>query len=99
MSYHRFKIAQAVTSITPDMPPGFFVIVRLLPWVGGEPRYRVMSTIDGHLTAVLESQIRPVAKERTASVHLPLSLHADSHTTRSSLNDPAYRSAELWDQV
>jgi hypothetical protein len=54
LSYHRFKIAQTVTSTTPDMPPGPFVIVRLLPRVGGEPRYRLMSTIDGHQRVMLE---------------------------------------------
>jgi hypothetical protein len=73
LSYHRFKIAQTVTSTTPDMPPGPFVIVRLLPRVGGEPRYRLMSTIDGHQRVMLESQIRSMAEQETASVRLVLS--------------------------
>ena len=58
MSYHRFKIAQTVTSLSPDIPPGPFVIVRLLPLVGGEPRYQAMSTTDGRQRTMLESQIR-----------------------------------------
>jgi hypothetical protein len=37
LSYHRFKIAQTVISLTPDMQPDNFVVVRLLPLVGGEP--------------------------------------------------------------
>ena len=63
------------------MPPGPFVIVRLLPPVGGEPRYRVISTIEGYQRVMLESQIRLVAEAETASVGLLLSMHADDDAT------------------
>ena len=60
MSYHRFKLAQTVTSLSPDIPAAPLVIVRLLPLAGGEPRYRVMNTIDGLQRALPESQIAPI---------------------------------------
>jgi hypothetical protein len=81
LSYHRFKIAQTVTSLAPDLPPGPFVIVRLLPPVSGEPRYRVISTTDGYQRVMLESQIRLVAEPETASVRLLLSTHVDDDAT------------------
>jgi hypothetical protein len=77
LSYHRFKIAQTVISVAPDMPPGPFVIVRLLPPVSGEPRYRVISTIAGFERVVLESQIKVMAEPEAASVRLLLSMHID----------------------
>jgi hypothetical protein len=42
-------------------PPGPLVIVRLLPLLRGEPRYRVISTIDGYQRVMLESQIRLIS--------------------------------------
>ena len=63
------------------MPPGPFVIVRLLPPVSGEPRYRVKSTIDGYQRVMLESHIRLMAEPETASVRLLLSMHADDDAT------------------
>ena len=80
MSYHRFKIAQTVISLTPDMQPDSFVVVRLLPLVGGEPRYRVMSAIDGHQTTMLESQIKSISEATTASARLLLSMHTGDDT-------------------
>jgi hypothetical protein len=65
MPYHRFKVGQTV--VAPSgvrdalMPPGPYVIVRLLPADGGEPHYRVKSAADGHERALLEGQLRPVA--------------------------------------
>ena len=63
------------------MPPGPFVIVRLLPSVSGEPRYRVISTIDGYQKVMLETQIRLIAEPKTASVRLLLSMHGDDDAT------------------
>lgn len=80
MSYHRFKIAQTVISLTPDMQPDNFVVVRLLPLVGGEPRYRVVSAIDGHQTTMLESQIKSISEATTASARLLLSMHTGDDT-------------------
>jgi hypothetical protein len=60
------------------MQPDNFVVVRLLPLVGGEPRYRVMSVIDGHQTTMLESQIKSMSEATTASARLLLSMHADN---------------------
>jgi len=42
------------------IPRGPYIIVRLLPFVGHEPHYRVRSEVDGHERALLESQIRVV---------------------------------------
>ena len=60
---HRFAIGQRV--IVPwagqaaPVPSGTYVVVQLLPLVGGEPHYRVKSTIDGRHWALLESQMLP----------------------------------------
>ena len=59
------------------MPPGPFVIVRLLPPVRGEPRYRIKSTIDGQERVMLESHIRLMAEPDTPPVRLLLSMDAD----------------------
>ena len=70
MPYHRFKIGQTV--VVPwsgpegATPLGPYVIERLLPLVGGEPHYRVRSSVDGHERALLESQIRLPEKLPTA---------------------------------
>ena len=84
MPYHRFKIAQTVTSLAPDIPPGPFVILRLLPQIDSEPQYRLISMIDGHQRTMPESQIGlvPQAKsQRTAPVRLVLAMHADDDAT------------------
>jgi hypothetical protein len=61
MPYHRYKLGQTVEALPGAMiPRGPFVIVRLLPLAGGEPQYRLRSTIDGIERVVLESQIRQV---------------------------------------
>jgi hypothetical protein len=73
LPYHRFKLAQNVTLLAPDIPSCPFVVVRLLPPVGDEPQYHIDSRIDGHRRTVIESQIRPVdnAKvQKPAPVHL-----------------------------
>jgi hypothetical protein len=57
---HRFQIGETVASPSPSIPPGPYIIVRLLPLVGSEPHYRVKSTTDGHERALLEGQIKPV---------------------------------------
>jgi len=64
MPQHRFTVGQTV--VAPSgvrdalIPPGPYVIVRLLPPVGSEPHYRVKSAADGHERAVLEEQIQPM---------------------------------------
>jgi hypothetical protein len=64
MPYHRFQVGQTV--VAPSgvrdalIPPGPYIVVRLLPADGGEPHYRVKSTADGHERALLEGQLRPV---------------------------------------
>ena len=69
MMYHRFKIGQAVvvplSGPQEAIPPGPYVIVRLLPLVDGEPHYRVKSSVDGHERALLEGQIRPAEEQPT----------------------------------
>src|SRR5690242_4752160 len=60
---HRFAIGQRV--IVPcagqaaPVPSGTYVVVQLLPLVGGEPHYRVKSTVDGLRRASLESRMLP----------------------------------------
>ena len=71
MSAHRFRVGQTV--VVPwsgpegALPLGPYVIVRLLPVEGGEPHYRVRSSVDGHERALLESQIK-AQEERAAKV-------------------------------
>jgi hypothetical protein len=64
MPYHRYKVGQTVeapfSGSNALIPRGPLVIVRLMPLVAGEPQYRVRSTADGLVRAVLESQIRRV---------------------------------------
>jgi hypothetical protein len=60
---HRFKSGESVISSSPTVPPGPYVIVRLLPLVHGEPHYRVKSTVDKHDRALLEGQIRLISRE------------------------------------
>jgi hypothetical protein len=69
MPNHRFKIGQTV--VVPgsagafgSMPSGMYVVVRLMPSVGEEPRYHARSTADGHEWALVESQMRPAAEPR-----------------------------------
>jgi hypothetical protein len=74
MPNHRFKVGQKV--VTPSggsdaqIPRGPLTIVRLLPLVGGDPQYRVVSTVDGLKRALLESQIR-LLEETPAAVTAP----------------------------
>lgn len=57
MQHHRYKIGQTVTAHTPGVPPGPYVITRLLPLVGKEPHYRVKDENGGE-RALLESELR-----------------------------------------
>jgi hypothetical protein len=90
VSYHRFKLAQTVTSLSPENPAAPLVIVRLLPLTEGEPRYRVMSTIDGLQRAVPESQIAPIPQFASGvrSADLLPSRHADDENTHQT-NHPS----------
>jgi hypothetical protein len=69
MPDHRFEVGQTI--VVPwsgraggGIPSGMYVVVRLMPSVGGEPRYRAKSTADGHEWALQESQMRPAAEPR-----------------------------------
>jgi hypothetical protein len=61
MPYHRFKVGQTIVAPFGGphalIPRGPHVIVRLLPLIGGEPQYRIRSTVDGQERVVLERQI------------------------------------------
>ena len=59
MTGHRFKVGQAVTAHAPGIPPGPYVIIRLMPLVGNDPHYQGKGA-DGTVRALLESQIRAV---------------------------------------
>jgi hypothetical protein len=75
MPYHRFKVGQMVVAPSGGLdaliPRGPFVIVRLLPFVNGEPHYQVRSLVDGHQRAVLERQIRLVEVPKPEPKELP----------------------------
>jgi hypothetical protein len=70
MPYHWFKVGQTVVAPSGGpgavIPRGPLVVVRLLPFVGGEPQYRVLSKVDGHERVVLEKQIRLLEEQRPA---------------------------------
>ena len=51
------------------IPLGPYVIVRLLPVEGGEPHYRVRSSVDGHERALLESISNHVAGRGSLPVY------------------------------
>ena len=59
--HHRFKIGQTVEAHARGIPPGPYVIVRLLPLVGNIPHYQGKE-YDGTVRALLETQIREVRK-------------------------------------
>jgi hypothetical protein len=59
MPHHRYKLRQNVMAHVADVPPGPYVITRLLPLVGNEPHYQGKSE-DRVVRAFLESQIRAV---------------------------------------
>jgi hypothetical protein len=60
MPSHLFKVGQRVVSHSPQVPPGPYVVVALLPAVDLQAHYRVKSLADGHLRALLEAQITPL---------------------------------------
>jgi hypothetical protein len=60
MPLHQFKVGQRVASHSPHVPPGPYLIVALLPLVGGQAHYRVKSIADGHQRTLLEVQITPL---------------------------------------
>jgi hypothetical protein len=70
MPYHWFKVGQTVVAPSGGpgavIPRGPLVVVRLLPFVGGEPQYRVLSKVDGHERVILEKQIRLLEEQRPA---------------------------------
>jgi len=59
---HRYAVGDVVVGRSLAVPPGPYLIVRLLPPVGGEPQYHGRSTVDGHHRSLLEGQIKAVAK-------------------------------------
>jgi hypothetical protein len=60
MAHHRFKLGQTVVAHAPGMPPGPYIITRLLPMVGSDPHYQGRGE-GGVVRALLESQIKPVS--------------------------------------
>ena len=58
MPYHRFKVDQTVVPSAPTLPFGRYTILRLLPLVNGEPRYRVKGAREAFERAVVQSEIR-----------------------------------------
>ena len=79
MPSHRFSVGQTVMAPPAGrnaiLPPGPYVILRLLPLEGRQAHYRVKSTVDGHERALLESQTRLVvyapANKEIASAKAP----------------------------
>jgi len=62
--YHRFEVGQTImvpwAGRTAVMPSGMYIVLRLLPPVGGEPHYRARCTADGREWALVESQMRSI---------------------------------------
>jgi hypothetical protein len=67
MPRHRFKVGQKVivpiVGLYPLVPPGRYVVVRLLPIQDGEPGYHVRSEVDGRERALMESRVRALPSE------------------------------------
>src|SRR3954453_12887543 len=67
MPRHRFEVGQKVmvpgVGLHPAVPPGPYVIVRLLPVQDGEPGYHVRTEVDGRERALMESRIRALPSE------------------------------------
>jgi hypothetical protein len=64
MPNHRFEVGQTIVvpwsgRVGSGIPSGMYVVVRLMPSVGGEPRYHAKSAADGREWALAESQMRP----------------------------------------
>jgi hypothetical protein len=78
MSYHRFKIDQTVVPSATNLPFGLYTILRLLPLVNGEPRYRIRGARDRLERAVLQSEIRlPKPSDTPSERRLPTTPAAD----------------------
>ena len=62
MPRHRFEVGQKVVAPVAGpqslVPPGPYVVVRLLPIQDGEPGYHVRSEVDGHERSLMESRLR-----------------------------------------
>lgn len=65
---HRYALGDLVVGRSLAVPPGPYLIVRLLPGVAGEPHYHGRSTVDGHQRALMEGQIRAAAGCQSHSV-------------------------------
>jgi len=67
MPRHRFEVGQKVMvpaeGLHPLVPPGPYVVIRLLPIQDGEPGYPVRSEVDGRERAFMESRIRALPSE------------------------------------
>jgi hypothetical protein len=61
MPYHRFKLYQMVVPSSPRPLAERFTIVRLLPPVGDEPRYRLANAADGKQQDVFQAEIRALS--------------------------------------
>jgi hypothetical protein len=81
MPAYRFRVGQTVLVLSGGpqgaIPPGPYVIVRLLPMEDGEPHYRVRSSIDSHERALLEGQMKLQEPEPT-KVEAPQTLRPRS---------------------
>jgi hypothetical protein len=76
MSYYRFKIDQIVVPSATSLPFGFYTILRLLPLVNGEPRYRIRGARDRLERAVLQNEIRVPTRNDAAFVRQPSAIPA-----------------------
>jgi hypothetical protein len=66
MSNHRFEVVQTVVvpwigQVASVMPSGSYV-TRLLPLVGGEPRYHAKCAADWRKWSLAESQMGPASQ-------------------------------------
>lgn len=60
MQTHKYRVGQRVSFTGPvrnNSPSGEYEIVRLLPADGGEPRYRIKSSLERHERVIGEDQL------------------------------------------
>ena len=65
---HRYALGDLVVGRSLAVPPGPYLIVRLLPPVAGEPHYHGRSTVDAHQRVLMEGQVRAAASCQPNSV-------------------------------
>jgi hypothetical protein len=97
MSYHRFKIDQTVVPSATSIPFGLYIILRLLPLVDDEPRYRIRGAGDRLERAVSQSEIRLLRPRETRPGRgHPVGRAAEEEPPNGSLLEAATERRQQW---